>query len=87
MNGIAKTIIAGLSCAWLMSATALANPDTAADPAKAADAPAVTTGSVDVEPSFEQRMQECMAIWEPRTHMTKSEWRRSCKTTLKSLTN
>jgi hypothetical protein len=24
-----------------------------------------------------------MAIWEPRTHMTKNEWRRTCKTTLK----
>jgi len=30
-------------------------------------------------------MAECMAIWEPRTHMTKSQWQRSCKTTLQSL--
>ena len=28
-------------------------------------------------------MADCMAIWEPRTHMTKNEWRRTCKTTLK----
>jgi len=49
--------------------------------------PALTTGSVRSEPSFSQRMEECMAIWEPRTHMTKSQWQRSCKTTLQSLTD
>jgi len=52
---------------------------------KSAEEPTVTTGSVDVDPSFAQRMTECMAVWEARTHMTKSQWRRSCKTTLKSL--
>jgi len=54
---------------------------------KATDVPALTTGSVRGEPSFSQRMEECMAIWEPRTHMTKSQWKRSCKTTLQSLTD
>jgi cell division protein FtsB len=28
------------------------------------------------------RMEECMAVWEPATHMTKTEWRRTCKDTL-----
>jgi hypothetical protein len=27
-------------------------------------------------------MDECMAIWEPATHMTKAEWRRTCRRTL-----
>lgn len=27
-------------------------------------------------------MTECMAIWEPATHMTKEEWRRTCRRTL-----
>jgi hypothetical protein len=36
------------------------------------------------EPSrdIDQRMKECMAMWEPRTHMTKQQWRRTCKTLL-----
>ncbi len=48
----------------------------------ATQTPAATTGSVDVEPSLEKRMQDCMAIWDKGTHMTKDQWRRTCKTTL-----
>ncbi len=48
-----------------------------------ADAPAVTTGSINLDPTFEQRMTDCMAIWDKGTHMTKQQWRRTCKTTLR----
>ena len=47
----------------------------------------VTTGSVYVEPTVEQRMADCMAIWEPATHMTKQQWRRTCKMSLKELSS
>lgn len=50
-----------------------------ADPAPAA------TGSINVEESAEKQLADCMAIWEPRTHMTKQEWRRTCKTSLQDL--
>ena len=54
--------------------------------AAASDTPTVdsdtATGSIDVEPSFERRMADCMAVWDKGTHMTKAQWRRTCKTTL-----
>ncbi len=28
-------------------------------------------------------MTDCMAIWDKGTHMTKQQWRRTCKTTLR----
>jgi len=47
--------------------------------------PPVTTGSVNPAGDVEQRMNDCMAIWDKGTHMTKAQWRRTCKTTLRSL--
>jgi hypothetical protein len=32
-------------------------------------------------------MADCMAIWEPATHMTKQQWRRTCKMSLKELSS
>lgn len=51
----------------------------------AGSASGVTTGSIIQEPSFAQRMSECMEIWDRGTHMTKKQWRRSCQATLRSL--
>jgi hypothetical protein len=85
MRSIAKIAIATLMAA--LSGAALAESATTVVQVDPPGSPAVTTGSVNVEPTFDQRMQECMAIWEPRTHMTKQQWRRSCKTTLQSLTD
>jgi hypothetical protein len=82
MNKIAKTSIIALISALTMGAAALAEPDTAVDPLQPAE-PAVTTGSINLDPSFEQRMADCMAIWDKGTHMTKAQWRRTCKTTLR----
>jgi hypothetical protein len=42
-----------------------------------------TTGSVEPAKTVEERMKECMAIWDRRTHMTKQQWRRSCQTLLR----
>ncbi len=47
-----------------------------------------TTESTDIAvPQYEERrrrtpeqvMEDCMALWEPATHMTKVEWMRVCK--------
>jgi hypothetical protein len=82
MRRFAKTSTIILAGAITMSAVALADPAASVDATKAAETPAVTTGSIDLDPPAAQRMADCMAIWEPRTHMTKKEWRRTCKTTL-----
>lgn len=88
MKRIAIGTIVGLLSVLGVSAAALAETATAPiDPSKSAvtATPTVTTGSIDVDPPFEQRMKDCMAIWDKGTHMTKDQWRRSCQTTLRSL--
>ena len=82
MQTLLKCLTIACCGALAMSAAAAANPATPTDTSAPPDRPAVTTGSINLDPSFEQRMADCMAIWEPRTHMTKKEWRRTCKTTL-----
>lgn len=85
MKRLAKgTILIAASMA-AFSAVAVADTKAVVEPPKPDTAPAFTTGSIASEPSFEQRINECMAIWDKGTHMTKEQWRRSCKTTLQSL--
>jgi hypothetical protein len=86
MKRIAKGAIIAVTSALALSTVALAETTTTSDTSKASEAsPTVTTGSIDTDPPFEKRMQECMAIWDKGTHMNKEQWRRSCKTTLQSL--
>jgi hypothetical protein len=82
MPRFAKTLTIILAGALSMSAAAFADPAAPVDATKITETPAVTTGSINLDPTPAQRMADCMAIWEPRTHMTKKEWRRTCKTTL-----
>jgi hypothetical protein len=90
---IAKTLIIALTAASVFSSAALADTSLSSDSAAGSGAAktdtsaTVTTGSIVNEPTFDQRMQDCMAIWDKGTHMTKQQWRRSCKTTLQSLAN
>jgi hypothetical protein len=44
----------------------------------------LTTGTVSLTPAQarKKRFKDCMAIWEPATHMTKREWRRTCNSQL-----
>ena len=70
---------------YATSATQPAQEAQAAPVERAADATSdpVTTGSVIPEPPTRQkRIDDCMAIWEPATHMTKSQWMRTCKSQL-----
>jgi hypothetical protein len=83
MPTIFKRLTIALCGAIAMSAAAVADPAAQAAAQVPPDTPAVATGSINLDPTPEQRMADCMAIWEPRTHMTKKEWRRTCKTTLR----
>jgi len=83
MPTILQRLTITLCGAIAVSAAAFADPAAPTDANVPPDPPAVTTGSINLDPTPEQRMADCMAIWEPRTHMTKNEWRRTCKTTLK----
>jgi hypothetical protein len=93
MSRIAKTGMIAVAGALLISATALADPGTTATANNPADTTpssataTTTTGSINLDPSPEQRMKDCMAIWDPGTHMTKQQWRRTCKTTLGEFMN
>jgi hypothetical protein len=85
MPRFAKTLTIILAGTISMSAVAFADPASSFDAtnaAETAETPAVSTGSINREQTAAQRMADCMAIWEPRTHMTKKEWRRTCKTTM-----
>lgn len=45
----------------------------------------ITTGSIDNKATTEdekKRVEDCMAIWDPGTHMTKTQWRRTCNSLL-----
>jgi hypothetical protein len=87
MHSIAKSITISFAALLLLATAAIADPAPGTTD-KAAGAPdSITTGSVYVEPTVEQRMADCMAIWEPATHMTKQQWRRTCKMSLKELSS
>jgi hypothetical protein len=85
MRSIAKGILFAAVGVCAFSAVAVADTKAVVEPQKTDTGPPVTTGSVTSEPPFSQRMSECMAIWDKGTHMTKEQWRRSCQTTLQSL--
>jgi hypothetical protein len=83
MSTIFKSLAIALCGTIAMSAAAVADPAVPAAADVPPGTPAVTTGSINLDPTPAQRMADCMAIWEPRTPMNKNEWRRTCKTTLK----
>lgn len=85
MRSIAKGILVAAAGVAAFGSVAFADTTESVEPPKSSTPPAVTTGSIANEPSFEQRVNECMAIWDKGTHMTKEQWRRSCRTTLQSL--
>jgi Spy/CpxP family protein refolding chaperone len=87
MSKIAKAVIAAVAVTAISSFAVLADTkaQSGADAKQTEAAPTVTTGSIDNDPPFAQRMNDCMAIWDKGTHMTQAQWRRSCRTTLQSL--
>jgi hypothetical protein len=87
MKSFAKGTIIAVASAFALSTVALADTTTPVANAAPEASPTVTTGSINTDPPFEKRMQECMAVWDKGTHMNKEQWRRSCKTTLQSLSS
>jgi hypothetical protein len=92
MHNHIKAPIAALCAAiaaCLLATTVEADPALAPASSAAgtseADKPGMTTGSVNVEDKAKKQLADCMAIWEPRTHMTKEQWRRTCKRSLGEL--
>ena len=82
MHSIAKSITISFAALLLLATAAIADPAPGTTD-KAAGAPdSITTGSVYVEPTVEQRLEDCMAAWDRKTHMTKQQWRRTCKNLL-----
>jgi hypothetical protein len=75
------TLIAALTAGVAALPAAAAEHAPASSQAAADDS--VTTGSIGAGISGpletrEQRLKDCMEIWEPATHMTKRQWRRTC---------
>ncbi len=73
----------------LAGALAMTAPARAADEAQtpASQSPAkvdtasdlLTTGTVSPPPpTRDKKLADCMAIWEPATHMSKDQWKHTC---------
>jgi hypothetical protein len=81
--------------AFLIAALALAGPvharsgATTTDAGSNAAADSLTTGSIGTSQTEKRQRQfdDCMAIWEPATHMTKKQWQRTCRSSLEELPN
>lgn len=78
MPRTAKALALSLAgAAFLVHAAAIADPAAQPDPA--------TVPTITGAETTAHKIADCMAIWEPRTHMSKAEWRRTCITELKEL--
>ena len=83
------------SSALLIAALAIAGPvharsgTTSTDSGQDAAADSLTTGSITTDLAAKRKKQfdDCMAIWEPATHMTKQQWQRTCRSSLEELPN
>jgi hypothetical protein len=94
MNTRTFLLLASLLCAvasGAAQATSTAVPEAGAPAASAPStiAPApkldnataaddLTTGTLSAPKTREQKLKDCMVIWEPATHMTKAQWQRTC---------
>ena len=76
-------IIPLLACGVFYNAASAGAAPATAENGKRRDAPGLSTGSVQPRKTDAERMRECMAIWDLGTHMTKRQWRRSCRTLLR----
>ncbi len=87
MHSITKTISLSIAAGLLLATAAIADPAPATTDKASGASDSITTGSVYVEPTADQRMADCMAIWDKSTHMTKQQWRRTCNMSLKELSS
>lgn len=93
---MAATLALGLGLAHTASAEPLVTPgamtiaqaestapDSPAPEGETAPDPKTLTNPADQKPVSEAEIAECMKTWDPQTGMTKAEYERSCKSTLK----
>ena len=74
-------------------AAMLSAHDAAARTRNAAAAPAATApdpdkpdpNSPEAKADKQKRLDDCIAIWDKGTHMTKEQWKRTCKNSLEDL--
>jgi hypothetical protein len=76
LHAPALTLIAALAVSLAAGPAQARSPEAQAD-TQAPNADDLTTGSVAPDKK-KRRLEDCMAIWEPATHMSKKEWRRTC---------
>ena len=87
-NGTAALIALSVALA-----TGLAAHDAAARTRNAAAAAAATApdpdkpdpNSPEAKADKQKRLDDCIAIWDKGTHMTKDQWKRTCKNSLEDL--
>ena len=78
-------LLASAFAVLLLAPPALARSDKSdKDAAAKTTAPSETTGSVepDSQEELKKRLEDCMGAWDRKTHMTKQQWRRTCKNLL-----
>ena len=75
--------------ASLFAGPVLARPpeSSAGAGAQAPRAKDLTTGSIgaSADDKEQKRFQDCMATWDPGTHMTKEQWPRTCNNAFEEL--
>jgi hypothetical protein len=81
---LSAALIAVLAASPVAAATSAAKTDSKP---QTAETEPMTTGSVSSnafgpQESRKKKLEDCMAIWEPATHMSKREWRRTCNSQL-----
>jgi hypothetical protein len=85
---LAAALFAALAASPVAAAASAAKTDGKAQTAETEPQTGpMTTGSVSSsafgpQESRKKKLEDCMAIWDRGTHMTKREWRRTCNTQL-----
>ena len=77
-SAVLMTVLA--VCIAAGSATARSSGSDTGTTTSAAKGADLSTGSIEegAPQARQKRFEDCMSIWEPATHMTKQQWRRTC---------
>ena len=87
-NGTAALIALSVALAAGITAHAAAARTRNAAAAAAATAPDPNKpdpNSPEAKADKQKRLDDCIAIWDKGTHMTKDQWKRTCKNSLEDL--
>ena len=77
-------LAAGLAVAFT-PIEAAARTRSAAAAAAATDPNKPDPNSPEAKADKQKRLDDCIAIWDKGTHMTKDQWKRTCKNSLEDL--